>query len=243
MRDISLHDLQTDRVSGHAGHSFTITRFPYLIGRQPDCDGRFGALWVSRRHCRFFLVKDDVWVEDLGSRNGTFVNGEELRCPRLVQDGDRIELAGMAFQVQLQAASAAPAPGQPGAGNTAPDERSRRQILVVEDNTSMAETLAMLLRQWGHEVAVARDGPEAITLALENHPKTVLVNIGSPAMDGYEIAKRLRTQAGLQEALLIAMTGRQDEVNASRSEDAGLHALLTKPVTPDALRELIECFP
>jgi CheY-like chemotaxis protein len=242
MRELYLQDLLADPAGGNAGQPLAISRFPYIIGRQRDCDGRFESLWVSRRHCRFFLVGDQVWVEDLGSRNGTLLNGEPLRYPHAVLDGDRFELAGMVFQVHLPAASAAPAPASQQHGPTAPPNQPRQPILVVEDNPETAQTLAMLLRQWGHEVAVAHDGPQAISLARESRPRTVLLDIGLPGMDGYEVAKQLRTQAGLGETLLVAMTGCQDET-ANRSESAGLHALLPKPVAPDALRELIDCLP
>jgi CheY-like chemotaxis protein len=238
MCQVYLHD-----ATGHFGHSVAITRFPYVIGRQPDCDGRFGALWVSRRHCRFFLVGGEVWLEDLGSRNGTILNGEQLRCARPVQDGDRLEFAGMAFQVQLSESGAAPSPGPEGKVGSAPRSDQRHQILVVDENANTAETLAMLLRQWGHEVAIAHDGPQAISLARESRPQTVLLDIGLPGMDAYEVARQLRTQAGLREALLVAMTGCQDAGTLFRSQHAGLHARLTKPVAPDALRELIDCIP
>jgi CheY-like chemotaxis protein len=244
MREIYLQDLLAGRASGNAGHSFAITRFPYVIGRQPDGDARFGALWVSRRHCRFFLLGDEVWLEDLGSRNGTTLNGEFLTCPRPVREGDRIEMAGMAFQVRLPAAvGAAPVLSTQEHCQAAPRKQLRQQILVVDNNANTAETLAMLLRQWGHEVAVAHDGPEAVSLAQESHPKTVLLDMALPGMDGYEVARRLRTQVGLREALLIALTGCQDEGNPNRFRDAGLHALLAKPIAPDALRELIDWLP
>jgi hypothetical protein len=106
MREVYLLDLLTERVSGSARRSLAITHFPHLIGRHPDCDSRFVAPWVSRRHCRFFLVGDELWLEDLGSRNGTILNGEMLRCPRPVHDGDRFELVGMAFQVRLRGSAA-----------------------------------------------------------------------------------------------------------------------------------------
>jgi CheY-like chemotaxis protein len=234
------------RISGQtpassAGHSLAITRFPHVIGRQTDCDSRFGSPWVSRRHCRYYLTGDDVWLEDLGSRSGTLLNGEHLQYPRPVKDGDRFELAGMAFQVRLPGAPATLALSAHENRQATPHELRQQQVLVVEDNSDAAATLAMLLRRWGHEVAVAHNGPEAISLAQATHPQTVLLDIRLPGMDGYEVAKRLRTQAGLQDARLVALTGYRDEEDVLRSQDAGLDALLTKPVPPDALRELIEC--
>jgi hypothetical protein len=106
MHEVYLLDLLTDRASGNVGRLLAMTHFPHVIGRHPDCDSRFGSPWVSRRHCRFFTVRGEVWLEDLGSRNGTILNGEQLHCPRPVHDGDRVELAGMAFQVRLTGGAA-----------------------------------------------------------------------------------------------------------------------------------------
>jgi CheY-like chemotaxis protein len=239
MPEIYLQDLLTAQEDRDVGDSYAITRFPHVIGRDPDCDTRFPLPWISRRHCKLFVVDDRVWLEDLGSRNGTSLNGKRLESPQPLHEGDQLDLAGLAFEVHLSRAPAAPTGTAAGNADKRPSAQPGRNVLVVEDNADAAETMAILLREWGYDVAVAHDGVEALSLAQENHPETVLLDIRLPGIDGYEVAKRLRTEAGLQEARLVAMTGYQDEADAERVEKAGLHTLLTKPVAPDALHEAI----
>ena len=81
-----------------------------------------------------------------------------------------------------------------------------RRILVVDDNEDAAESLAMLLRMGGHEVMVAHDGHQALEIAAIERPGVVLLDIGLPGMDGYEVCRRVRQQ-GLADAQIIAMTG------------------------------------
>jgi CheY-like chemotaxis protein len=115
-----------------------------------------------------------------------------------------------------------------------------RHILVVDDNADAAESLAMLLRVRGHEVRVALDGETALQAASTYRPEVVLLDIGLPRMDGYEVARRLRTEWGPEKALLVAVTGYGQEEDRRRSEEAGFDAHLVKPVDPDALHRLVE---
>src|SRR5437868_3980586 len=73
--------------------AFTIRRFPCVLGRHSDCDERLELPFISRRHCTFAVRGDTVWVEDLGSRNGTFLNGERLEGSQPLRDGDRLDIA------------------------------------------------------------------------------------------------------------------------------------------------------
>jgi CheY-like chemotaxis protein len=110
---------------------------------------------------------------------------------------------------------------------------------VVEDNEDAAETLAMLLKEWGHDVQVAHNGPQAIQAAQAHRPDTVLLDIRLPGMDGYQVAQRLRSEAGLEEALLVGMTGYPPEEDRRRQEEGGLQHLLAKPVDPETLHAVI----
>src|SRR6185369_7558019 len=83
----------------------------------------------------------------------------------------------------------------------------RRRILVVDDNTDSAESLAQLMTILGHEVRVARDGFEALVTAEAFGPDVVLLDIGLPGIDGYEVARRLRRQPGGAQVTLVALTG------------------------------------
>jgi two-component system CheB/CheR fusion protein len=111
------------------------------------------------------------------------------------------------------------------------------RVLIVEDNLDAAESLALLVRQWGHEVAVAHDGPSALDIMQRFQPEQALVDIGLPGMDGYELGRRLRTQ---HEALyLVAMTGYGREEDRDAAHDAGFDAHFVKPADPEQLRDLM----
>jgi two-component system CheB/CheR fusion protein len=122
-----------------------------------------------------------------------------------------------------------------GAKNGAP-----RRILVVDDNHDSAQSLADLLRIWGHEVEIAHDGPSALERAEEGRPDLVLLDIGLPGMDGYEVAERLRARRKSDELSLIALTGLGRQEDRRRALEAGFDHHLTKPISPPALRELLE---
>ncbi len=100
------------------------------------------------------------------------------------------------------AVSASPAPR-----NGPTDASARRRILVVDDNRNVAESVAILLRQSGHDVRTAHDGLEAVPMAATFRPDVVLLDIGLPNIDGYETARQLRQQSGGNDVTLIALTG------------------------------------
>ena len=113
------------------------------------------------------------------------------------------------------------------------------RVLVVDDNVDAAESLSALLRIWGHEVRMVHDGLTAIDAAREQHPEVVLLDIGLPGLDGYQVAKRLREDAELDGALLVAMTGYGQPDDRRRSREAGIHHHFVKPVEPFVLRTLL----
>jgi predicted component of type VI protein secretion system len=91
-----------------AGRSISIKRNKLLIGRAEECDVRPLSEEVSRRHCAVIVGPADVWVEDLGSRNGTFVNGDRIEAKTKVSDGDMIRVGSLELRVSCQAPAAAP---------------------------------------------------------------------------------------------------------------------------------------
>jgi CheY-like chemotaxis protein len=109
-----------------------------------------------------------------------------------------------------------------------------RRVLLVDDNSDAAEMLAQVLRGVGHEVAVAHDGPSALATARTFEPEVALLDIGLPVMDGYELARHLRT-ALPSAPLLIAITGYGQQHDHQRSLDAGFADHLVKPVDPARL--------
>jgi CheY-like chemotaxis protein len=114
-----------------------------------------------------------------------------------------------------------------------------RRILVVDDNFDAAESTAMLLRVAGHVVKVAHDGLTALREADAFHPQIVLLDIGLPEIDGYEVARRLRQHPEHRLATLVAITGYGQAEDRQRSRDVGFDHHLTKPFDPEALEALI----
>jgi two-component system CheB/CheR fusion protein len=146
---------------------------------------------------------------------------------------------GSEFTVRLPLA--APEERAPAAPAEREEERqaSARRILVVEDNRDSAESLSMLLTLAGHEVRVAHDGSTAIAVARDYRPRVVLLDIGLPGMDGFEVARSLRREPELDGALLVAMTGYGQAEDRQRSKEAGFDRHLTKPVEPAVLYGLL----
>jgi CheY-like chemotaxis protein len=110
--------------------------------------------------------------------------------------------------------------------------------MVVDDNFDSADTMAELVRLWGHDVRVAHDGPSALACAREFRPQVILLDVGLPGMDGYELARRLQAD-GLRGELLVSVTGYGQDEDRRRAEEAGFDHHLTKPVNPDTLRRLL----
>lgn len=114
-----------------------------------------------------------------------------------------------------------------------------QRILVVDDNHDAAESLGMLLDLLGAEVRVEHDGPSALAAAAEWMPTVVLLDLGMPQMDGYEVAGRLRREPSLKNIMLIALTGWGQEEDRERTKSAGFDHHLVKPVDVDVLETLL----
>ena len=116
----------------------------------------------------------------------------------------------------------------------------QRRILVVDDDVDAAEALADLLRDYGHQVGTAHDGPGALDSARLNRPDVVLLDIGMPEMNGYEVAKRIRCDLGLGDALLVALSGYGEDRHRHLAREAGFDQHVTKPVDASRLEELLK---
>lgn len=114
-----------------------------------------------------------------------------------------------------------------------------RRVLVIDDNQDSTTSMAMLLKLVGHEVCVAQDGGSGLREAERFLPQVVLLDIGLPDINGYEVARRLRQHPSLQSATLIAMTGYGQPEDRQRSSDAGFHHHLVKPVDWETLERLL----
>lgn len=121
------------------------------------------------------------------------------------------------------------------------DERTfpPARILVADDNRDAVETIVALLRACGHEVSIAYDGQQAIRQATADPPDAVVLDIGLPDMNGYEVAQRLREDSKLRRTRLIALSGYGREEDKRRSLEAGFDSHLTKPASLGALQKAI----
>lgn len=118
------------------------------------------------------------------------------------------------------------------------DGQDPLRILVVDDNADSAETMSMLLRIWGHTVSIAHAGPQALQLARKHAPDLILLDIGLPGMDGFEVARRLR-KGKARRAMLLAVTGYSQAEDRLHALAAGFDDYLVKPVDADVLRQFI----
>jgi CheY-like chemotaxis protein len=125
-----------------------------------------------------------------------------------------------------------------GDGETSRDG-SRHRILVVDDNRDAADSLALVLRLTGHQIEMAHDGLEAVQAAAVFRPDVVLLDIGMPRMNGYEVARYLREQPWGKDMALIALSGWGQEKDKQRALEAGFDHHLTKPVEAAALEKLL----
>ena len=153
----------------------------------------------------------------------------EARSPGLGQGSEFIVRLPLTFAPDEQvtektSVTAAPAP---------------RRVLIVDDNEDARESLVLLVRSWGHEVAGAADGPSAIALAEKFEPQTALLDIGMPGMNGYQLARHFRAMPRYADLQLVAMTGfgREEDRDAARA--AGFNSHLVKPVGLDELEALL----
>jgi len=126
--------------------------------------------------------------------------------------------------------------------SVAPRPRAGCRILVVDDNRDAAEATKVLLELGGHEVKTVGDGSDALASAPVFAPDVVLLDIGLPLMDGYQVARRLREVAETRASCLIALTGYGQPADRERARVAGFDHHLTKPADPDALLALVDAW-
>ncbi|MDB5345204.1 MAG: cheBR, two-component system, chemotaxis family, CheB/CheR fusion protein [Schlesneria sp.] len=128
-------------------------------------------------------------------------------------------------------------------GKSEDQKKQSKAVLVVDDNRDAALTLSMLLNAAGHEVDVAYDGQEALAMAADRRPDLVLLDIGLPHMDGYEVARRLRQDLKLTDIMIVAVTGYGQDEDRRRSAEAGFDLHYIKPINPRDLDELMKKVP
>jgi signal transduction histidine kinase/ActR/RegA family two-component response regulator len=140
----------------------------------------------------------------------------------------------------------------PGARTSAPKSRdddsgpalqtsnaSSCSILIADDNVDAAESLALIMRMWNHDVCVAQTGSAALEIALRDRPDVCILDIGMPGMNGYEVARRIRSQPWGSDTVLFAVTGWGQSQDVERAKSAGFNAHMTKPVDLARLAKLL----
>ncbi|WP_169975850.1 response regulator [Tautonia rosea] len=149
---------------------------------------------------------------------------------------------GSTFTVRLPAAEA-PEPVDATSLPTDANQDQRRHVLLVEDNRDMARALQRLLEDQGHRVDTAYDGPSGLESAERLEPEVVVLDIGLPGLDGFELARRLRKLPALAETRLIALSGYGERKDRERAIAAGIDHHLTKPIDVADLDRLIRVAP
>jgi CheY-like chemotaxis protein len=127
----------------------------------------------------------------------------------------------------------------PRSGLTPQSPAHRFKILVVDDNHDSALSMSMMLSIMGHDTRTAHDGESAVSTAETFLPDVVLLDIGLPKLNGYEVAQRIREQSWGASMFLIAVTGWGQDEDRQRSSEVGLNRHMVKPVEPAALEKLL----
>lgn len=146
---------------------------------------------------------------------------------------------GSTFTVRLPKSAARAPQLKPATDATAGMQAPRRKILVVDDNRDSARSLAMLLKLGGHEVHTAFDGMEAFSAAESVQPEVVLLDIGLPKLNGYEVARKIRDQEWGGSIVLVALTGWGQDEDRRKSKEAGFDHHFVKPVEQGALNSYL----
>jgi PAS domain S-box-containing protein len=150
---------------------------------------------------------------------------------------------GSTFLIRIPGSAVREAtPPEPAAASEETAVGPRGRILVVDDNRDAASSLAMVLRNSGHTVLTAYSGEQALEIAQREKPDAIVLDIGMPQMNGYEVAQRVRASADGKSVLLVALTGWGQKEDIERSLQAGFDFHMTKPADPERIERLLERF-
>jgi two-component system CheB/CheR fusion protein len=114
------------------------------------------------------------------------------------------------------------------------------RVLVVDDCPDTVESMVRLLQMWGYDTVTAQDGHAVLQTARTCHPDVILLDLGLPGMDGYEVARQVRNDPALVGACLICVTGYVGESHRAKALEAGCDEFLAKPVDLPVLRQLLD---
>jgi two-component system CheB/CheR fusion protein len=204
--------------------------FDLFVQAQRSLDRSQGGLGIGLTLVRSLVELHGGTIE---ARSGGLGQGSELLVhlplfTHAVPEAEREDVPG-----ELPAVFPADAPAVAASG------LGSRRVLVVDDNVDAAESLVLLLRLRGHEVEVAFSGPMALETVAAFKPDVVLLDIGLPGLDGYQVARAIRRQEGGAKMILVALTGYGQEEDRRLALEAGFDHHLTKPVDPAVIYELL----
>jgi PAS domain S-box-containing protein len=218
--------LKVERRSGHA----VISVRDDGIGIAPDqlqrVFGMFSQVDTSLERSRGGLGIGLTLVKTLVEMHGGTV---EAHSEGLGQ--------GSEFVVRLPIAVDAPRPSV--AAPSKPAAANGRRVLIVDDNEDGADSLAMMLRLAGHETATAHDGLQAVAVAEQFRPHAMLLDIGLPRLNGYEVCRRIRQKAWGADVLMVAVTGWGQDEDRQRSKEAGFDTHVVKPVDSAVIMKML----
>jgi CheY-like chemotaxis protein len=112
-------------------------------------------------------------------------------------------------------------------------------VLIVDDNDASVTLLSLLVKNFGNDVRVARDGEEALDVARQFQPEVVFMDLGMPKLDGYGACRLIRQEPWGQQVMLVALTGWGQDAHRQRTKEAGFDYHLVKPADPNELRRLL----
>ena len=117
--------------------------------------------------------------------------------------------------------------------------QTQRRVLVIEDSQVIQRLIEVCLRPAGFEVEMRSDGPSGLEAALEMDADVIVLDVGLPGMDGWEVLSHLRSDIRTEETKVLVLTAHAQDQTRARAEDSGASAFLTKPFRPDELRRVV----
>ena len=258
--------LPDQRLLVHADHARLAQVLSNLLNNAAKFTPRGGTIWLSavrEGDQAVFSVRDtgvgippemldrifDLFTQvdqSLDRSQGGLGIGLTIVQRLIEMHGGRVEAksggpgSGSEFTVRLPAVAMAPA-DEPADESPAPAEPGQEalRVLVVDDNVDAAESLGWLLRLSGHHTRIAYDGPAAIEAAVSFRPQVLILDLGLPGLDGYHVARKLRQEPAVAEALFVALSGYGRDEDQRRSSEAGFDHHFIKPVDVNCLMEVL----
>lgn len=152
----------------------------------------------------------------------------------------RLSAAEPPTEVPAPEPAAEDQPSHPEGARSVNLEGMRCRVLVVDDDVDSSRSMGELLEIWGHEIRLAHEGPAALEIARQYRPDVMLLDIQMPGMDGYQVARNLRSDASLRRMVLVALTGYGQEEDRRKTREAGFDYHFTKPVDLEGLHRLLD---